>query len=143
MKIKWKNIIFLIIFVFLSLWVYPLILGISAAADLPLLSRSFLPRNKFAISATHLFSSVIGAMICAFVLAFPMGYLTKQQPKVLGASLGIIGTIVYFVLYPVWLQQFDWHVGTITIVEHVAFIVGCVLFTVLGCRAGNRRLGNS
>ena len=140
MKIKWKNIIILILFVFLSTWVYVAIQGCCAALEGPLL-LSFLPRNKIIMSAGMLFSSAIGAVISAFILAFPMGYLTKQQPKVLGAALGIMGTIAYCLVCPARFQQFDWFV-TSTIVEHAAFIAGCMLFAVLGCRVGNRRLGN-
>ncbi len=140
MKFKWNNIIFLIVFAFLSLWVYPLILGYWSALGIP--SLSSLVKNKTIILAGMSIGSAIGGMICAFVLAFPMGYLTKQQPKVLGAALGVISTIAYFFLYPAQLQEFDWFVGTIRVVEHAAFIAGCILFAVLGCRAGNRRLRN-
>ena len=140
MKVKWKNIIILILFVFLSTWVYVAIQGICAAFDYPLL-LSFLPKNKIIMRVGMLFSSAIGAVISAFILAFPMGYLTKQQPKVLGAALGIMGTIAYFLICPVRLQQFDWFV-TSTIVDHAVFIVGCMLFAVLGCHVGNRKLKN-
>jgi hypothetical protein len=140
MKIKWKNIIILMLFVFLSTWVYVAIQGCCAALEGPLL-LSFLPRNKIIMSAGMLFSSAIGAVISAFILAFPMGYLTKQQPKVLGAALGIMGTIAYFLICPVRLQQFDWFV-TSTIVEHAVFIAGCMPFAVLGCHVGNRKLEN-
>jgi hypothetical protein len=140
MKIKLKNIILLILFVFLSVWVYAAILGCWAVLEVPLLLS--LPRNKIIISAGMLFGSAIGAVMSAFVLAFPMGYLTKQLPKVLGGALGIMGTIAYFFICPARLQQFDWFVGASTIVEHAAFIAGCMLFAVLGCHVGNRRLGN-
>jgi hypothetical protein len=140
MRIKWKNIIFLIVFAFLSLWVYPLILGYWTALNIPLLSS--LPKNKIIILTGRSIGSAIGVVICAFVLAFPMGYLTKQQPKILGAALGVISTIAYFFLYPTPLQEFDWFVGTIAILEHAAFVAGCIVFTVMGCRVATRRLGN-
>ena len=39
-------------------------------------------------------------------------------------------------------QQFDWFIGTMLIVESAAFIAGCMLFTVLGCRVGSRTKGS-
>jgi hypothetical protein len=140
LKNKWKNIMLLMLFILLSPCVYAAVLGYWVRLEVPLLL--LLPKGKVIILAGMLLYSAVGALICAFILAFPMGYLTKQQPKVLGSALGIIGTVAYFILCPFRLQQFNQFTGTITIIEHVSFIVGCILFTMLGYRIGKRKLEN-
>ena len=134
MKNNWKAILILFSFILLSAWFYPVFLGNWAAMALP--SFSSLPKNRILHLAIFSLNGSIGALICAFILAFPMGYFTRHKPIIIGGTLGIVGEMITAYRFPI---QFNWFVGIITIAEYAAFILGCVLFTWCGYRVGNRR----
>jgi hypothetical protein len=95
-----------------------------------------LSRNRILYLTILSLNGAIGALICAFFLALPMGYFTKHKPLITGSALGIVGELITAYRFPI---QFDWFVGIITIAEYSAFVLGCVLFSWCGYRVGTRR----
>jgi hypothetical protein len=133
-----KTIIILFAFVALSIWLLPIVLKFTAIYLIPLCSH--LPKNRYLILTFMTLGSSIGTSLCAFICAFPLGYLTKNHPFGLGFTLGILGSGFKFILYPAFFQEFNWFVGTIAIGEDIAFILASILFTWWGCRTGNRKV---
>lgn len=135
---KLKTIIIFFVFVALSIWLLPTILGYTAAYLIPLYSH--LPKNRYLLLTCMTLGSSVGAILCAFISAFPLGYLTKTHPLWIGCTLGVLGAGIKFILYPAFFQEFNWFVGTIAIGEDLAFIFACMFFTWWGCHAGSRKL---
>jgi len=134
-----RNILLLILFIVFSRWLYPLIQGNLAAIYIPFTAS--LPRTAVAGGAWLSGGAAIGSFICALVLAWPLGYLTKERPLMLGAGLGLIGTGLHIYDSPSLFIQFNWFSGTISIIEHLSFILGCVLFTKWGSVLRDRQDG--
>jgi hypothetical protein len=137
MKTKLRTTIILIAFVALATWLYPIILGNTAVYLIP--SYSLLPKNRYLLVTCMTLGAAIGASLCAFILALPLGYLTKNHPLWQGFAFGVLVVGIKFILFPALFQQFNWFVGTIAIGEDIAFIVASIFFTWWGCRVGNRR----
>ena len=134
-----RNILLLILFIIFSRWLYTLFQGYWATLYIPFTSS--LPRTAFAGGAWLSAGAAFGSLICALVLAWPLGYLTKESPLVFGAGLGLIGTALHIYDFPALFIQFNWFSGTISIVEHLSFISGCVLFAKWGSNISKRRDG--
>ncbi len=139
MKKPTKVITLLIAFSILSTWIYPLVQGLLATLYIPF--PSSLPRTQVAVGV-WLSGAATGSVICAFVLAWPLGYLTKESPIIVGGGLGVIGTALNLYRFPSVIVQFNWFVGTISIIEYLTFLVGCVLFALWGSVISNRKIAN-
>jgi len=135
-----KIIVLLIVFIILSTWVYPLIQGLWAMLYIPFTSS--LPRTKLAGGAWLSAGAATASVIIAFVLAWPLGYLTKERPLVVGGALGVVGTGLNLYSFPNVIEQFNWFVGTISIIEHITFLIGCTLFAWWGSNIANRKKAN-
>ncbi|MBU5636547.1 hypothetical protein KOM00_07330 [Geomonas sp. Red69] len=135
-----KIIVILIGFTILSTWVYPLIQGLWATLYIPFTSS--LPRTKLVCGAWLSAGAATGSVIIAFVLAWPLGYLTKERPFIVGGALGVVGTGLNLYNFPNVIEQFNWFVGTISIIEHLTFLVGCMLFAWWGSAIANRKMAN-
>jgi len=138
MKNKWRTVIILFVFVVLSIWLLPTVLGYTAVYLIP--SYSHLPKNRYLLLICMTLGSSVGAILCAFICAFPLGYLTKSHPLGLGCTLGVLGAGVKFILFPAFFQEVNWFVGTIAIGEDLAFVFACMFFTWWGCRIGDRKV---
>ncbi len=137
MKTKLKTTIILIAFVALATLLYPIILGNTTAYLIP--SYTLLPKNRYLLLTCMTLGAAIGASLCAFILAFPLGYLTKNHPLWLGFTFGVLVVGIKFILFPALFKQFGWFVGIIAIGEDIAFVVAAMFFTWWGCQVGNRR----
>jgi hypothetical protein len=137
MKMKSKTIFLLIIFILLSTFLYPMVLGNWAAITIPALSS--LTKNRILHLTIVALNSAIGGLICASILAFPLGYLTRQKPMIVGIALGIVGAGINLYRFP---MEFNWYVGTVQLAEYSSFVLGAALFTWCGCRVGLRRITN-
>lgn len=82
------------------------------------------------------------SVVIAFVLAWPLGYLTKEKPLIVGGALGVVGTGFNLYSFPNVIEQFNWFVGTISIIEHLTFIGGCTLFAWWGSIVAKRKMAN-
>lgn len=137
MKIEKKAILLLASFIILSKWIYPIVVGLWATMYIPL--SSTLAPTAIVRGAWLSAGAGTGALISALVLALPLGYLTKEKPLLIGAGLGLIGTAVHIYDFPSLILQFNWFSGTISIIEHLSFALGCVLFAKWGSVLGSRR----
>jgi hypothetical protein len=137
--IKPRSILLLTLFIIFSRWLYPVVQGNWATIYIPLPSN--IPRTAFASGAWLSAGAAIGSLICALVLAWPLGYLTKEKPFILGAGLGLVGTGLHIYDFPALFIQFNWFSGTISIIEHLSFLLGCVLFAKWGSALRDRKDG--
>jgi hypothetical protein len=135
MKMKSKTIFFLITLIFLSTLLYPMVLGNWAAITIPALSS--LTKNRILRLTIFALNSATGGLICASILAFPLGCLTRQKPMFIGVVLGIVGAGINIYRFP---MEFNWYAGTIQLAEYSAFVLGSVFFTWSGCRVGKRKM---
>jgi hypothetical protein len=132
MKANLKTTIILIAFIAIATLLYPIILGNTAAYLIP--AYSHLPKNRYLLVTCMTLGSAFGASLCALILAFPLGYLTKNHPLWLGCAFGVLVAGIKFILFPALFEQFNWFVGTIAIGEDLAFIVASMFFTWWGCQ---------
>jgi hypothetical protein len=95
LKIKPKTILLLFLFAVLAASFYPTVVGYLATLYIPLASK--LPRTRMIMGIWLSAGGATGAAICAFLLAWPLGYVTKEKPIIVGAGFGLI-TIVFTVL---------------------------------------------
>ena len=139
MKKPIRDIVLLVTSIILSTWVYPLIQGLWATLYIPITSN--LPRTQLAGGAWLSAGAASGSLICALMLAWPLGYLTKGRAMLQGIALGVIGTMIHLYNFPSVIKQFNWFVGSISIIEHFTFLIGCTLFASWGSRIANKGTG--
>lgn len=138
MKRSVKTILLLILFVAIATWIYPIILGYWATLYIPLTSK--FPRTRM-MSGTWLSAGgASGAAICAFLAAWPLGYLTKEKPIIIGVAFGLITAafpLLVFITTSIR-EGFNGFVTSIFAVEQVAFVAASVFFACWGSRVANK-----
>jgi hypothetical protein len=127
-----KTILLLIFFVAFATWIYPIIVGYWATFYIPLASK--LPRTRMISGAWLSAGGASGAAICAFLAAWPLGYLTKEKPIIVGTALGLITAgLPLSVFITTCIQEgFNGFVTLIFVVEQLTFVAACIVFTCWG-----------
>jgi hypothetical protein len=97
LKIKAKTILLLFLFAALAARFYPTVVGYWATLYIPLASK--LPRTQMIMGLWLSAGGASGAAICAFLLAWPLGYFTKEKPIIVGAAFGLITTVFPLVAF--------------------------------------------
>jgi len=81
--------------------------------------------------------SVLGSVIAALVLCFPLGRVAPERPGLFGVIVGVVGAIALL-----WIWLFPLEEGTalpgLRWLDVTAFAGSCVLFSLLGARAAHR-----
>jgi hypothetical protein len=131
MKINLKTFLILLSIIFISNWFYPFFLGYWGAFVVPAFSA--FSKNRILFMTIYIACSALGALICASVLSFPMGYITRQKPIFLGGILGVITVICINYKFPTEFNRFN-------VSEYLAFAIGCIFFTWYGSQVGSRRV---
>jgi hypothetical protein len=65
-----------------SPWLWVLLLGAFAVAEVPVLQllSPVMPLNKVSLPLYLISYDIVAALLCAVILALPLGYLVRQQP---------------------------------------------------------------
>lgn len=131
-----KTILTVCAFVALAIWLYPAILSISAVILTPL--YPYLPKTRATLVSVMVSGASVGAILSAALCGFPLGFLTRQRPLVIGGVLGVAGAGTKYLLYPGFIEDFDWFIGSIALGEDLVFLLAALYFTRLGSRLANR-----
>jgi hypothetical protein len=135
-----ESTLLLIVSIVFSTWLYPTVVGLWATVYIPY--THIFPRTHFFIGAWLSLGAASGAAICAFIIALPLGYLTKEKPIIIGSTFGVIATAIHVVIFSSILDEFNWFVGSITIAEHLSFILSCIVFARLGSYLATKKFQN-
>ena len=81
-----------------------------------------------------------GAAICAFLLAWPLGYFTKEKPIIIGTAFGLITAGFPLVVFISTSMEggFNGFFTSIFVVEQVAFVAASIFFACWGSRVANK-----
>ena len=80
------------------------------------------------------------AAICAFLLASPLGYLTKEKPIIIGTAFGLITAgFPLIVLITTGIKDgFNGFLASIVVVEQLSFVAASILFVCWGSHLANK-----
>src|ERR1039457_490714 len=140
MKKQIKIILLLHVSIAFSTLLSPTVVGLWATVYIPY--THIFPRTHFFSGAWLSIGAASGAAICAFIIALPLGYLTKEKPIIVGSALGIIATAIHVVIFSSIIDVFSWFNGIITFVEHLSFILSCIVFARWGSYLATKKLLN-
>lgn len=128
----------LIFFIAFGTWIYPIVVRNWATLYIPLTHN--LPRTPVVVGAWLSAGGASGAAICAFLLAWPLGYLTKEKPVIIGVTFGLITSgLPIFVLITTSINDgFNGFIASIVAVEQLSFLAASVLFAYWGSHVGNK-----
>ncbi len=82
------------------------------------------------------FWGVLGSLIAAALLCFPLGWIERRRPALLGAIVGAVGSITISWIWYSGSPNGAWWIWRI--LELGGFIAGCVLFAAAGARGAQR-----
>ncbi|MCM0081860.1 hypothetical protein L4X63_09685 [Geomonas sp. Red32] len=139
MKHPVKVILLLILFAALATWLYPTVIGYWATLYIPLASK--LPRTRIAQTAWLSAGGASGAAICAFLLAWPLGFIIREKPIIIGSVFGVLSAVFPWIAFIATISEngFNGFVTTIFVTEQITFIVGSICFTYLGSRFSTKK----
>lgn len=138
MKQKIKSILLLVLFAAFATWLYPTVVGYWATLYIPLASK--LPRTRMIMGTWLSAGGASSAAICAFLLAWPLGYFTKEKPIIIGIAFGLI-TIAFPVIAfieTIIESGFSGFVTSIFVVEQLTFVAASVFFVCWGSRVAKK-----
>lgn len=80
------------------------------------------------------------AAICAFLLAWPLGYLTKENPIIVGIAFGLISTALPVIAFIETIIEngLNGFVTSILVVEQLTFVAVSVLSACWGSRVAKK-----
>jgi len=135
---KIKAILLLVLFAAFAAWLYPTIVGYWATLYMPLASK--LPRTRMITGAWLSTGGASGAAICAFMLAWPLGYFTKEKPIIIGTAFGLIAAGIPLIAFisSSMEEGLNGFVTSIFAVEQVAFVAASIFFARWGSRVANK-----
>ena len=138
MKIQAKTILLLFLFAVLAARFYPTVVGYLATIFIPLASK--LPRTRMIMGLWLSAGGAGGAAICAFLLAWPLGYFTKEKPIIVGAAFGLITTVFPLVAFILMNMEgrFNGFVTSIFASQQIAFIAVSIYSTCWGSRVAKK-----
>jgi hypothetical protein len=137
-KQKIKTILLLVLFAAFATWLYPTVVGYLATLYIPLASK--LPRTRMIMGTWLSAGGASGAAICAFLLAWPLGYFTKEKPIFIGTAFGLITAgfpLIAFISTSME-NGFNGFVTSIFAVEQVAFVAASIFIACGGSRVANK-----
>jgi hypothetical protein len=135
-----KTILLLVFFVALAMWMYPTVVGYLATLYIPITSK--LPRTRIVSGAWLSAGAASGAIICAFLLAWPLGYLTKEKPIIIGTAFGVITAgfpLTVFITSSIQ-DGSNGFVTSIFAVEQLTFVIASVFFVCWGSHVANKMI---
>ena len=143
MKIKAKTILLLFLFAALAARFYPTVVGYWATLYIPLASE--LPRTRMIREICLSAGGASGAAICAFLLAWPLGYFAKEKPITVGATFGLITAVFPLVAFISTSMEsgFNGFHTLLFVTEQVAFVAASILFACWGSRMANKKTGQT
>jgi len=138
LKLKAKTILLLFLFAALAARFYPTVVGYLATLYIPLTSK--LPRTRMIMGIWLSAGGASGAAVCAFLLAWPLGYFTKEKPIIVGAAFGLISALFPLVAFISMNMEggFNGFFTSIFVTEQVAFVAVSIYSACRGSRVANK-----
>lgn len=90
--------------------------------------------SKYAKVFALVAMNVSGAAITSAILCAPLARFAKKNPKSLGFIVGVTTSLASLYFAYDGAEGHETTLYLLSAVEHIAFIVGCVVFAVLGSR---------
>lgn len=121
----------LLVFIVISSIAYAWVQGFISAFLLPFLSY-FKLSSGVLITAVIVAANLLGSFIVFLLLAFPLGYLTKEKHVLFGALLGAGLVSILFILALIEGGFHSWYLVFITAVQYAGILMSAVVAAKMG-----------